>query len=524
MLYFGIKMKKRIGNILLLLLGSFNLFAGQDPVLVRINGKDVLRSEFEYQYNKLRLMPGSEKINLNESLNLFIDFKLKALEAEATGIDTTKVFREEFDGYRRQISKSYLAGEVSSEEIIRKTYDKMKSDYRSGQVLVCHIFKRLSQNISSYALREKEREMDSIYNSLKNGTIEFNVCVKNFSDEKNTFWVSWLQMPTEFESVVFDLNPGEFSTPFFTPQGIHIAKVLQRKPVASFEDVKKDIAFRLLQRSAVAQGSSSMIDLLKQQYNYELNKEGVDELFAKGITDKILFELAGKSFTGKSFARFAAVFPGGLRYQLDRYITKMVLDCENSRLEAKYPDLKLLLQEYREGMLVNAISSRKIWNISSDEKELSKYFKTHRSNYNWDVPYYSGIVLNCATKKTRKKAHKILKSLPESEWQNALRLMVNGSQKQVHIEQGLFKPGDNQYVDDEIFNKGKAVPLSSFPFTLVVGQKINGPQSYRDIWDQLVSDYQKELESRWISQLRENSKVEIKQEVLKTVNNHREIN
>ena len=517
-------MKKRIGSILLLLIGSFNLFAGQDPVLVRINGKNILRSEFEYQYNKMQLMPDSEKKTLNESLNLFIDFKLKALEAEAAGIDTTRAFREELYGYRRQMSKSYLADEVSSEEIIRRTYEKMKSDYRSGQVQVCHIFKSLPQNVSSYALREKEREMDSIYNALKNGTIQFNTCVKNFSDDKSTFWVSWLQMPTEFESVVFDLNPEEFSTPFFTPQGIHIAKVIQRKPVASFEDVKKDIAFRLLQRSAVNQGSSSMIDLLKQQYNYELNREGVDELFAKGITDKVLFELAGKSFTGKSFLRFAAAFPGGLRYQLDRYITKMVLDCEDSRLETKYPDLKLLLQEYREGMLVNEISSRKIWNVSSDEEELSGYFKVHRSKYNWDVPCYRGIVLNCATKKIRKKARKIIKSLPESEWQNALRLMVNGSQKQVHIEQGLFKPGDNQYVDDEIFNKGKALPLSSFPFTVVGGQKIKGPQSYKDVWDQLVSDYQRELESRWISQLREKSKVEINQEVLKTVNNHREMN
>ena len=202
----------------------------------------------------------------------------------------------------------------------------------------------------------------------------------------------------------------------------------------------------------------------------------------------------------------------------------MVLDCEDSSLEAKYPDLKLLLQEYREGMLVNEISSRKIWNVSSDEKKISEYFKVHRSNYDWDIPCYRGIVLNCATKKIRKKARKVIKSLPESEWQNALRLMVNGSQKQVHIEQGLFKPGDNQYVDDEIFNKGKALPLSSFPFTVVGGQKIKGPQSYKDVWDQLVSDYQRELESRWISQLREKSKVEINQEVLKTVNNHREMN
>ncbi len=528
MLHFAADMKIKIRNIFLffifLLIANLNLFADQDPVLIRINGTEILRSEFEYQYNKMQCLPGAEKKSLNESLSLFIDFKLKALAAEEAGVDTTKAFHEELEGYRRQISKSYLTDEVSSEDIIRKIYDKMKMNYRAGQVLVSHIFKRLPQNISSYTLQEKEREMDSVYTSLKSGKTDFNTSVRTFSDEKNTFWVSWLQMPAEFEDIVFDLNPGEFSAPFFTPQGIHIVKVIERKPVPPFEEVKKEIAFRLLQRSSVDQGSGSMIDLLKQQYNYVLNRDGFDELLVKGGTDKTLFTLAGKEYTGKAFARFAAAFLGGLRYQFDSYVAKSVLDCENSRLDMKYPELRLLLQEYRDGMLVNEISNRKVWDIAFNEKELSGYFKDHRSNYDWDTPCYRGIVLNCATKKIRRKARKILKSLPESEWQNALRLMVNDSQKQVHFEQGLFRPGDNCYVDDQIFKKGKATPLPSFPYTAFGGEKIKGPQNYLDVWDKLVPDYQRELESRWVSQLRASSKVEINQEVLKTVNNHRETN
>ena len=31
---------------------SWLAFSQQDPVLMRVNGKDVLRSEFEYYYNK----------------------------------------------------------------------------------------------------------------------------------------------------------------------------------------------------------------------------------------------------------------------------------------------------------------------------------------------------------------------------------------------------------------------------------------------------------------------------------------
>ena len=82
--------------------------------------------------------------------------------------------------------------------------------------------------------------MDSIYEYLRrNQTPEaFDACVKRFSDEKQPFWVSWLQMPVEFENVAFELSAGEVSQPFFTPQGIHIVKVIERMEMPSFDDVK----------------------------------------------------------------------------------------------------------------------------------------------------------------------------------------------------------------------------------------------------------------------------------------------
>lgn len=35
-----------------------------------------------------------------------------------------------------------------------------------------------------------------------------------FSDEKQAFWVGRLQMPIEFEDVVFRMKPGQISKPF----------------------------------------------------------------------------------------------------------------------------------------------------------------------------------------------------------------------------------------------------------------------------------------------------------------------
>ena len=90
----------------------------------------------------------------------------------------------------------------------------------------------------------------------------------------------------------------------------------------------------------------------------------------------------------------------------------------------------------------------------------------------------------------------------------------------MQAEQGLFAPGDNAYVDEEIFKKGKTEPMTSFPFTAFLGEKVKGPETYQEVRGLLVGDYQNYLEERWIAQLRSTAKVEINQEVLKTVNKH----
>ena len=493
----------------------------QDPVLMRINGKDVLRSEFEYIYNKNNTLTGVEQKTLQEYVDLFVNFKLKVAAAEAAGMDTARAFREELEGYRRQLAKSYLTDDGAAEIAAKQVYDKMKAGHRAEQVQISHIFKYLPQTVTAHALRKAEHEMDSIYTILKSGQTDFATCVSNYSDEKAPFWVSWLQMPTEFEEVAFNLQTGEMSQPFFTPQGIHIIKVLDRKEIRPFAEMKSEIIRRQARHHRTDKGTEALVERLKKEYQYTPDKSGMEELLLKGSTDKRLFVIDGKEYTGKMFAPFAAAHPQGVQRQLDGFVMKSVLDYEYTRLEQKYPEFRMLMQEYREGMLLFEISNREIWERASlDEAGAAAYFAEHRSDYFWETPRYKGIVLHATTKQIGKQAHKLLKSLPEEEWQNAIRLMFNAKSRQVQAEQGLFAPGDNAYVDEKIFKRGKAESTKSFPFTTFLGEKVKGPKSYREVRGTVTGDYQNHLEKCWIMQLRADSKVEINQEVLRTVNNH----
>ena len=94
---------------------------------MRINGKEVLRSEFERSYNKGGTSVGAGRKALDAYVNKFIDFRLKIEAAEVAGLDTSRVFQKEQDEYRRCLIKSYLTDEETAEQEARQYYDKMKS-------------------------------------------------------------------------------------------------------------------------------------------------------------------------------------------------------------------------------------------------------------------------------------------------------------------------------------------------------------------------------------------------------------
>ncbi|MDE5761042.1 MAG: peptidylprolyl isomerase, partial [Bacteroides sp.] len=176
-----------------------------------------------------------------------------------------------------------------------------------------------------------------------------------------------------------------------------------------------------------------------------------------------------------------------------------------------------------DSVLLVEVVNREIEQGLTDEAELKAYFETHRSDYYWDEPRYKGIVLHGTTKRVVKQARKFLKQTPEAEWMDAIRLTFNaGGSPQIQAEQGVFAPGDNGYVDKLVFKIGRTAvaPILSFPFTAVQGSKRKGPDCWTEVREPLTAAYRQELERRWMTRLRATGKVEIDQEVLKTVNNH----
>ena len=89
--YYKMKHKLLLSTVLV---GSVLLAtAAKDPVLMKINGKDVKLSEFEYLYNK-NSKQQVEKESLDQYVDRFITYKLKVADAEADQLDTLPSFQK----------------------------------------------------------------------------------------------------------------------------------------------------------------------------------------------------------------------------------------------------------------------------------------------------------------------------------------------------------------------------------------------------------------------------------------------
>ena len=516
-------MKKWIVWLAALLCGvGMKAFAQHSPVVMRIGGHEILSDELEYAYRNDSLCQVSGQ-SVEDFLPRFARLKLEAYAGEAAGLDTTAVFAAAMDDFRKQQAERAWAMEMVGEDEARRLYDRMAREGRNEAVCVEHIFKRLPQNVPGTVLRRVEAQMDSIYNLLQGGEADFGAYVQRFSDETGRFWVKKLQMPVEFEDTVWALRPGGFSRPFFTPQGIHIVKVLERRNFPSFEEMREKIALdEFRHRMHGKTGSANPLrERLQRAYRFVPDKGGMNELLRRGQTGRTLFTLAGKAYTGTDFALFATACPGRTKQQLDAFVMKCLLDCEYACLERQNAAFGLRMQLHRDSLLADAIRYKEVVEKSTaDEKALHAYFKKHHTDYYWDTPRYKGIVLHCVNRRTFKRVRKLLKQLPADEWLDAIRLVFNDEERpKVQAEQGLFAPGENAFVDYFQFDGEKPGEVPGFPYAALFGRLLKGPEDYWEVRERVVADYRRYLETQWLASLR--GKVEINEEVLKTVNNNR---
>lgn len=460
--------------------GSLSFAQSSDPVVMTINGKPVPRSEFEYSYNKNNAEGVIDKKSVKEYVDLFVNYKLKVEAAKEARLDTMTSFRQEFSGYRDQQIRPAMISEADVETEARRIYAETQQqiDNNGGMVHVAHILIDVKQQGTAEEERRAKERIDSVYNALKKGA-DFAALAKQVSTDPGSAsrggelpLIVKGQTLKEFEDQAWSLGDGEMSRPFLTAAGWHI---ILKKGHQNFYDYAS-------QREAIM--------------NY-IDQRGIRER----IIDAKLDEIAKKEQT----------------------TTAQLLEAKRVELEAKDPNVKYLIQEYHDGLLLYEISNRTVWEkAQKDEPGLQAYFKKNKKNYKWEEPRFKGIAYCTRDKEDVKAVEKSVKGLAFDAWTETLRKTFNAdSVLRIRVEKGIFKKGDNALVDRQIFGVDTvAAPVKDYPYTAVYGKKLKAPKGMDDVRALVVTDYQEFLEKQWVARLRKKYQVSVSEDVLKTVNNH----
>ena len=283
-------------------------------------------------------------------------------------------------------------------------------------------------------------------------------------------WFGKGMMVKPFEDTAFGLKDGEISAPFQTAYGWHIIYKEGERGILPLDSMRQQVLRQVQRDERVMEADKSFVRKTRAEYNLDAS-----------MTDAEV----------KAYA--------------------------DAHLEEKYPELKNLVQEYHDGILLFEVSLREVWDkAAKDTTGLETFFKANKKQYTWEQPRWKGYVLQCKDESSARAARAIIKSAEKDSVESYINRRLNTDSIQyVKVQYGMWEQGKNAAVDKyglKIKNT-EFTPSEELPIVVCVGKKLKSPEEWSDEKGKLTTDYQDYLEAEWIKQLRAKYEVKVNQEV-----------
>lgn len=388
------------------------------------------------------------------------------------------------------------------------------------------------------------------YKLLKEGS-DFGDVAKKFSDDLSTSgkggilpWFGVNRLLPDFTLNIQKLKEkGDYSEPFQTMYGWHIIKLVDRKPIGTFDELKEEIKQRIPRSDRNADIQEAYVAKMKAKYGFTQNPTALAEL-TKTVTDSIfeaswkpelaaglnknLFTIGTKTFTQADLAKQLAAtqkraqkrdVAAFVNQQYITYIDEAVNQYADSQLEVENPDFKALIGEYHDGILLFDLTDKKVWSKAvKDTLGLDQYYEQNKNNYMWETRLDAS-VLTIKDLSIVKSLNKMLKKGPTDE--QILAKFNHDSIQKVTIEHKKFAKGDNALIDGMAWNPGisKLIAQGDTANFIVVAHKVVAPEPklLSEIRGTITAEYQNYLEKVWISELRAKYPVTVYREVFNSI-------
>lgn len=423
-----------------------------------------------------------------------------------------------------------------------------------GTIEAAHIFLQVTPDATEEEIQNLKTKADNIYNELmaQDGK-NWNEEVAKYSDDRGSvnrqgaltpFTVN--RIVPEFIETIKTLQPNEISKPIRTSYGFHIIKLISTTEMGSFEKDKKAIAERVEKDMRSKKSEEAVIQQIKKDYKFKLNNKNLEDFMASVDStilagsyapdentklDETLFTIGDKKTKVEDFVNYIkasqkpqkGISVQNYAYQLyEAFEKKQVFDYADAHLEEKYPEFKNLIQEYNDGILLFDLMDKEVWNKAVvDTLGLQDYYSRNTGKYLWKERAKACVITVTKPESLPKVKEYLAEGVPFDSLRSVL---ARDSVNFVRVRNGLFQHGDNQFVDETEWKPGtmKEIPSTVDKSTVIVNiveLRPVEPKTLREAKGLVTSDYQVELEEKWMNSLHEKYPVKINEKVLEKVRN-----
>ncbi|UYZ62996.1 peptidylprolyl isomerase [Hymenobacter weizhouensis] len=350
------------------------------------------------------------------------------------------------------------AGQVSQPVRTRFGYHIIKvNDVRpaQGEIKVAHLMIRATPGMPAADSVTVKKKVDELYNRLAQRKEGWEKLVAQFSEDAGSaanggelppFGTG--RMIPSFEEAAFKLQkPGDLSRPVQTPYGWHIIRLIEKQTVPTFEAMEPTLKSKVAKDSRSELNRTAFLKRVRQENNFTENQAAKDYVLAQANADLVngqfkytapaaapakptkakkgasdpntLFTIGGKPYSTADFLTYVQQNqrprPGAdprftMQQLYDQYVDQSLTDYEKANLETKYEDYRMLVKEYRDGILLFQLMDEKVWSKAiEDSVGLQKFFQANQAKYQW-APRVQATVISAASPELLAQAQQQLKA------------------------------------------------------------------------------------------------------------------
>jgi peptidyl-prolyl cis-trans isomerase SurA len=421
-----------------------------------------------------------------------------------------------------------------------------------GKVKIAQILLAFPPDATDDIKKQLGRRADSLYQLLRNGA-DFAQLAAQFSND-NFSYQQGGELPefgtgrfdAPFELAAFALQKdNDISQPILTEYGYHIIKRIAANPIVTdknnrsyWEDLERQVQVdeRMeISRKAFKQQILRSIGYKKGNYNAAQLWAYTDSTLQNKPVPKnttitpvtVIFSFAKQQVNVRDWLAFRRSVGGvdritsGKTHEelLDYYLELASTEYYRNHLEEFNADFAFQVKEFKDGNMLFEVMQRKVWDkASADSVGLKKFFAANKNKYWWENSAAAILVTVMHDSLTNAVRSKLQTNI--QNWRN----IVDTYQGNVIADSGRFELTQlpippNAGISPDAFTaplKNETDGSITFAYiTRLFPQR--EPRSFDDARGYVINDYQQQLETAWIAELKKKYPVKVNEAVFKTM-------